>query len=92
MNGFDLIEAREILRAEGQNTLHTMDMHGGNKPCILHLDSGDAVVHQQPAPFLMYRWVVGEQSEAGFNGDCVPIRFDWGKPVSIRLAGLVKAF
>jgi hypothetical protein len=37
-----------------------MNMHGGNEPCIMHLDSGDAVVHRQTTPFLVNREAVRE--------------------------------
>jgi len=53
MDSFDLVEARETFCVEGQDTLYVVDVHGGNKPRIMHLNPGDAIVHQQTTPFLV---------------------------------------
>jgi len=53
MDGFDLVEARKVFCVEGQDALHAMDAHGRNESCIMHLNSGDAIVNQQPPPFLV---------------------------------------
>ena len=64
------MEASEVLFIEGQNALDAMDAHGGNEPCVVYLDSRDAIVNQQPSPFLVYRGAVGEQPKPGFNFSC----------------------
>ena len=53
MHGLNLVEAGEVFCVEGKDALYAVDMHGCNEPCIMHLDSGDAIVHQQSPPFLM---------------------------------------
>jgi len=70
MNGFYLAVAREILCVEGQNTPHAIYMHGGNEPGVVDLNSGDAIVHQQPSPFLVDRRIVSEQPKTVFNIPC----------------------
>jgi len=67
MNGFNPIESREILCIEGQNPLDAVDKHRGDEPCIMHLNSADAIVNQQPAPLLVNRQIVGKEPELGFN-------------------------
>ena len=77
MDRIYVIEAGEIPWIEGEDALYAVEMHGGNQPCIVDLDSGDAVVHQQPSPFVMDRKAVGEQIKQGFNLSCSNIRLFW---------------
>lgn len=39
MNSFNLIVARKVFCVEGQDALHTMDMHGCNEAGIMDLDA-----------------------------------------------------
>ena len=55
MDGFYLMEAREVSCVKGQDALHAMDVHGSDEPRVMNLDSGDSVVYEQPAPFIVNR-------------------------------------
>ncbi len=77
MNGFYLAVARKVFGVEGEDARDAVNQHGGNQPRIMHLNSRDAVVHQQPPLYLVHRWAVGEQIEAGFNLSCSNIRLFW---------------
>ena len=76
MDSFDLVEAREVLCVEGQDALHSMNIHGGNQPRIMHLNARDAIVYRQAASFVVNCKRVGKQPELGFNFFSSNIRFN----------------
>lgn len=86
MNGFNLPVARKVFCIEGQDSLHSVDTHCRNQPRILHLNSGDAIVHQQTPPFLMNCESLRQQPETGLNCDCSPIRLCRRKSVSVSVS------
>ena len=55
MQSFDPGEAGKILRVERQDFLHSVDAHGRNEMGVMHLDSRDAIIHEQSTPFFVYR-------------------------------------
>src|SRR5215471_3921702 len=61
MNGFDVRVPCEVSVVEGQNLLDGMHSHRGNQTCVVDLDSGNVMRHQQLAPFLMNRQTVGQE-------------------------------
>ena len=77
MDCFNVVEAREIFCIEGKDATNAVDAHSSNESCIMHLDSGDAIVHQQPSPFVMDREAIGKQIEPGFHFSCSNIRLFW---------------
>ena len=85
MNGFDFVEACIVCCVEGQNSLDAVDEHSRNKPGVMHLGSGDAIVHQQSAPFLVDRRRVGKKPKLGFNIPCSTIRLLRRKPIPISI-------
>jgi len=38
MYGFDVVEAFEISCIEGEDAVHTMDVHCGGESCVMYLD------------------------------------------------------
>ena len=66
MDRFNIREACEVFRVEGEDAVDVMDMHGSHQPSVMHLDSRDAIEHKEPAPFLVDRGAVGEKSKTGF--------------------------
>ena len=64
---FDVCEASEVLCVEGQNAFYPVDVHRRNESCVMHLDSGDAEVNKQFAPFRMNGEAIREQPQGGFK-------------------------
>jgi hypothetical protein len=54
MQSFNSSEAGKILRVERQNFIYSVDAHGRNEMGVMHLDSRDAIIHEQSTPFFVY--------------------------------------
>lgn len=89
MDCFDIREAGEVSRVEGEDALDAVDMHGGDQAGVMDLDAGDAMRHKQLAPFLMYIETIGKQSDSGFDGACPAVGLcrRQAKSIAINRAG-----
>ena len=67
MHGFYRVEASKVFCIECKNTLYAVNLHGGYKAGVMHLDAADAVLHQQAAPFPMNSRTVRKECKGGFN-------------------------
>jgi hypothetical protein len=64
MNCFNVCEALEVSRVEGEDVLH-----------VIHLGSGDGMSNEEPAPDEMHSGIVGEHWDLVFDHPRSPISF-----------------
>jgi hypothetical protein len=53
VDGVNAGEACEVPCIEGENAFYAVDVHGGSEPGIMNLRAGDAVINEQPTPFVV---------------------------------------
>jgi hypothetical protein len=75
MHSFDSCEAGKILRIERQDCFHSVHEHGRNQVGVMHLDSRDAIIHEQSAPLFVYCQAVGQEPQSRFKAVRTPVSF-----------------
>ena len=74
MNGFDVVEAREIPWIEGQNPPDSVDRHSRHKPGIVNLGTADSMRDEETPPDEMHFGRVREHVHIAFENLCAPVR------------------
>src|SRR5262249_30243172 len=62
VHGGDAGVASEVRNVQGEEVRDAVPVHGGNKPRIVHLNVGDGMRHEQPAPLNVDRGTDGEEA------------------------------
>jgi hypothetical protein len=63
VDGRQANESAEIRDVEGENVIHVMDVHGCSQTRVVHLDSGDGVLQNQPPPLAISRGAIREKNQ-----------------------------
>lgn len=92
IQSFDSLEAGKIPGVERQDSLHFVDAHDRNEMGVMHLDSGDAIIHEQSAPLFVYCEAIGGNRSRDSNRRARRSVSAGDKPKPLRSTGRVEAF
>ena len=67
MNRLDRWKARKVASIQGKDAFDAVDVHGGNEPCVMHLNAGDGVSNEELAPDEMHCGIVGKHWDLAFD-------------------------
>ena len=76
MDGHDSVETGKVLCVEGENMRYSVNPHGRNQPCIMHLNAADLMLGQQMSPDWVNGGTVSKQSASSLNLIGSTCRFD----------------
>ena len=63
----DAGEASEVRAVERENLAYAMCVHRRGEPCIVNLNAGHAILHDDPSPLAVDRFGIGEKRKAAFD-------------------------
>jgi len=87
MNRFDVFESGEVFCFEGEDSPDSVNAHSCHKPGVVYLNAGNAIIPEQPAPFLVNREAVGEKEKCVFDVSGSNLGLFWRETISATVCG-----
>ena len=63
----DTGEASEVRPVKRENLTDPVGVHGSGEPCVVNLNAGHAILHDNPSPLAVDRFGISEKRKAAFD-------------------------